>query len=742
MSTGLLHRVLNLVDPLGHRAEVLLLLPVSVGAQDVQVLVGVGGIGGLVVVLGVVRAVVAVGVPGQEGHQLTGVRLFGDLAVPHQSGEVHDVLVGHHVIRPDIFTLVLGDVEEHMGVVGVVDHQLGGQPLRPVLQVVGPLLDLVERQRPDRTVAGIVALAGRLAPHVRRLHRQVGGVGVGAEPTDEGELPPVSPLAPLAGAVPVGNLVAAGEPIGRGLVDQHIVGAVVTVHRGHDPVRGDVLDMDRAGGLQPHRLLADVLPGRRPDRRVALHQVHVFGEARVQTLIQDVADPVNVGLRVVPELGHRVIVVVGPGGDVDVLVAQTGRPVGGLDQATPVAGVGGVHRAVAALLATVHQAVEGHRAEGPQERDGQSRRGGFVPGRPPNESAPAAAACRGHLVHAAFQSKGGTHRVARRCRALPRAVHRVRGLIAPVGVASVLLDQVPGLLTGLFMQLFQVGDRQTHPTTEVPDALEHARRRDSRLASEQVRVRPRLVIVLGVVEADRVRGPQPLISVDVVDRLNGRGTLIARGADRLMLRIRVIGQIGRVVVIHRCPGQTAVHLVKPPLMAAAPMAFRDDRVGAFPISVLAMLGLPGLIVVGGTSIDHPAGITGQVVVTVAVVVVMGPHPVPVEVPARVLVLGQLVVGRSGSEGVGSQPIPEVVAVPMRGVEVHPGRLVGTQLGLIQPDLEALTGHLEGTAAPHDVLVNDPARTVLGVNRRHCLSSLKGFYTFEGVRGGLTGRFSP
>ena len=133
MRTGFLHRILNLIHPLGHRAEIFFLLAVGVGAQHIQVLVGVVSVGSLIVGLGVVGAVVTVGVPGQERHQLTRIRLLGDLTVPHHAGEVDDVLVGHHVVRPDVVALVLGDVEEHVRIVGVVDHHLGGDPLRAVL---------------------------------------------------------------------------------------------------------------------------------------------------------------------------------------------------------------------------------------------------------------------------------------------------------------------------------------------------------------------------------------------------------------------------------------------------------------------------------------------------------------------------------------------------------------------------------------------------------------------------------
>ena len=329
----------------------------------------------------VVGAVVAVGVAGQKRHQFARVGRLGDLAVPHQPGEVDDVLVGNHVVGADVLALVLGHIQEHVRVVGVVDHQFRGQPLRAVLQVVGAL-DVQERQRPAGGLALGLPGHARLVLHVRALHGQVAGVGVAAQPSDVGELAPERPAAPLAAAVPVGDGMAAGTAAqaaeAAALEDQHVVGAVVAVHRGHDPVRGDVFDVHRAGGLQPHRLGPDVLPGRRAHAGITLHQVHVLGEARVQALVEQVADPVDVGVRVVPELGHRVVVVVGPGGDFDVAVAQSGGPVGGLgDHAVPAgAGIGArqglVDDARAGFMpAAVHQVVDGHRAKGAQRRADQ-----------------------------------------------------------------------------------------------------------------------------------------------------------------------------------------------------------------------------------------------------------------------------------------------------------------------------------------------------------------------------------
>ena len=161
-----------------------------------------------------------------------------------------------------------------------------------------------------------------------------------AQPAHIRELAPERPAAPLATAMPVGDGVSTVAVVeateARPLEDQHVVGAVVAVDRGHDPGRANVLDVNGTGGLEPHRLTAHVHPGGGADALIGLHQVHVLGEPGVQPLVHDLADAVDVGIGVVAELGDRVVVVVDRRGQVDVAVAETGGPVRAvLDQVAP-----------------------------------------------------------------------------------------------------------------------------------------------------------------------------------------------------------------------------------------------------------------------------------------------------------------------------------------------------------------------------------------------------------------------
>ena len=122
------------MDPLGHVAEIVLLLALGEITNFGQVGIRVGRVVGLVVggpVVGGGR------VTGQERHQLARVGTLGPLAGFHQPGEVDDVLLARHVVGADIFALVLGDIKEHLRVAGVVDDHVRGQPLRAVLQRVG-----------------------------------------------------------------------------------------------------------------------------------------------------------------------------------------------------------------------------------------------------------------------------------------------------------------------------------------------------------------------------------------------------------------------------------------------------------------------------------------------------------------------------------------------------------------------------------------------------------------------------
>ena len=83
------------------------------------------------------------------------------------------------------------------------------------------------------------------------------------------------------------------------------------------------------------------------------------------------------------------------------------------------------------------------------------------------------------------------------------------------------------------------------------------------MASEQVRVGSRLVVVALLVEGYRVRRGQTLVGVDVMDRLDGRGAFVESGAvDGVVLRLGVVGQGGGVIPVQRCPGQTGMTLIR------------------------------------------------------------------------------------------------------------------------------------------------------------------------------------
>ena len=520
---GVLHRILNTVDLVGHRAEVALLRGVGVAAQGVQRGTGVLDlgcpvIGGDVVGLG--------GVAGQEGHQFARVGALGDLVVAHHPGEMNDVLIRHHVVGAGLGALVLGDVEEGVGVVGVVDHHLRGQALWPVLEVVGgaqaAALEVGEGQ-----AAILLGGAGRtlglpgLIGEVRGLHRQVAGVGVAAEPSDVGELTPERPLAPLAGAVPVADRVAP-RPAAQAteaavLEDQHVIGAVVADHRGHDPVRGQVLDCDMAVTLEAHRLGTDVLPGGGADRGVGFDQVHVLGEPGIQALVHQVADPVDVGVRVVAELCHRVVVVVGTGGDVDEFVAQTGGSgVGVLDQFAPAAAhVGRVTtlcRGTTLVATTTEHVADQCRADRAQQRERERGRVGLVVAAALDQVTPAGTGGDGvqRLVDVVVDHVDAV------------ADHVALGVARDV-VASLVRDPVDGLLGDEAL-----GDHGLrHPAGLIPDDLpnpgvvQHQVVGREGMLGEQVAVRFGGAGVLALLEGDRVGRGQALVGVDVVDRLDG-----------------------------------------------------------------------------------------------------------------------------------------------------------------------------------------------------------------------------
>ena len=660
-----LDRVLNPVHAVGHVAEVAGLLAVGEIAELVQCRFRVLGVGCFPILLGVVGFF---GVAGQERHQLTRIGLLGDLAVPHQAGEVDDVLLRDHVIGADILTLVLGDIDEHLCVVGVVDHHVRGQTLGAVLQGIGAF-DVQERQRPGRGLLLDPPLLAGLALQCRRLHRQIRGVGVRAQPTDVGELAPERPLAPLAAAVPVGDGVsgvALVEATEAGtLEDQHVVGAVVADHRGHDPGRGDVLDRDMALALEAHRLLADILPGGGADAAIGLNQIHVLGEPGVQPLVHDLADPVDVGIRVVAELGDRIVVVVDRRGQVDVPVAQTGGTVRAvLDQiAPPPVGASGV-KVVDRVLGTVGQTTGGGTGTGATGGTGQCGTG---------------LATGEHLT-------GGTQ--GRKDQRQDRLVAAaVLDQVSPSGTGAERVDDLTGLVVQVIDGLVDGMARARAEGHLFDLRVERKGIEDfshegvvdhqvvGRAPGEVVGAGAGAVVLVALVfEGDRIRGVQTLVSVDVVDRLQGRRAVVAREATGIVLGVGVVGQLGRIVGVQGCPGQATV--------------------------------------VGG-------------LVAEAVVVVVGSHPVAVEVAARVGVLGNVVVRRR-PERLAGQRVAEVVALPVGGIEINAaGRLVAAQFSLVEPDLETVASNFVLGAASHGFLGDDPARAVSGVNRCHWVVLLEG-----------------
>ena len=170
-----------------------------------------------------------------------------------------------------------------------------------------------------------------------------------------------------------------------------------------------------------------------------------------------------------------------------------------------------------------------------------------------------------------------------------------------------------------------------------------------------------------------------------MDRLDGGGAVLAVLADGVVLRVGVVGQGGRIALIQRCPRLADV------------------------------------------------GQTLQLVV--AVVVLVGPQPVPLAVTARVDDVVDVVVAVGGlacAEGFSGQLVAEIVSLPVRGTEVDlVGRRVARDLGLIKPDLEAVASNLVLGTTTHGLLVNDLAGTVCGMNRRHWVVLLEGLLPLRG-----------
>ena len=387
--------------------------------------------------------------------------------------------------------------------------------------------------------------------------------------------------------MPVGDAVAAAEAGERAaLFDHDVVDAVVAGYRRHDAVGADVLDVDGPLTLEAHRLFADVFPGRRADRGVAVNQLHVLGETRVEALVHEVADAVDVSLGVVAELRDRIVVVVEIGGDVDVAVTQTGGPVAVLPhQAVPSLSHIGHAAAFSAFVAAAEEAVDRHRGQHPQRggHQGDELRVGLVDARPLDQAAGSAPAA----FHAA--DRRGVRRPVEGV--LDTVADRVDGVAehAALGVAADGVLDSPVIARGVLDELLALVD-------QVVDADVHARGRvtvDDLLAlvlhellhvrivgrvleelvelgvrqdeagddgflvqrGEQLAAGCRGVGILAVLESDRVRRAQSLVGVDVVDRLDGRGVVVPRRADGVVLWLRVVGQLGGVIAVHRCPRQ-------------------------------------------------------------------------------------------------------------------------------------------------------------------------------------------
>ena len=280
------------------------------------------------------------------------------------------------------------------------------------------------------------------------------------------------------------------------------------------------------------------------------------------------------------------------------------------------------------------------------------------------------------------------------------------------------------------MQVVQV-DLVTQPDgvqRHLADTLDHVGAGDGPLLGEQVRVRPRLVVVLGVVEADRVRRLQPLVGVDVVDRLEGGRSVVTGGADRVVLRVGVVGQRGRVVIVDRCPSQvaglTGFSRHHPPREAGIGVVVVAQTRVAGQVAVLparVVLGVIALVVTGAQTRHLVLGVAAlAAAVGVAGRVVVVELAVAGAVSGQLVVVPQVVVTLAGVEArLAVAQVVELAGMP------ELGRHDAAQLGLVEPDFKALTGDLEPGAAPHGLLGDDPARAVFGVNRRHCLSSLKG-----------------
>ena len=231
----------------------------------------------------------------------------------------------------------------------------------PVEELAGgdtAALDVEERQAAARGgLLGQLRLT-RLAGLVCRLHGEVRGEAVAAQTADEGVLAPERPLTPLAAAMPLVDGVRSGQA--GTLIDDHVVGGVIAIHRCHDPVGGHVLNVDGTTGLQAHSLGPHIRPCRFADDRVGVHQVHVLTHAGVQAGggLHQVGRALDGDDRVPAELLDRVVPRCGVGRqDVDVFVAQTSGTIRGGNQFALKLGVVNVGEAVEQFAVTLDRLV-------------------------------------------------------------------------------------------------------------------------------------------------------------------------------------------------------------------------------------------------------------------------------------------------------------------------------------------------------------------------------------------------
>ena len=238
--------------------------------------------------------------------------LLGVIVVPILERRTFQTIVG----KPPLVTDTLRRAIDPIGVspkILVLIEAVGVSISRRPLLLVGLLLG-------DRVGLGVI-----------RLHRQVGGVAVAAQPAHVGHLPLERPLAPVAGAGPVGDALPTAEAAHRAALSDHrVVGAVVTFDGGVDAVLAHVVDMHPALAAQPLSLLAHVRPGGFAHGGVNVDQAGVVRELlqRVVAIGPQVPAQFDEADRIAPELSHLGVVVGGLKFKVGIAIRQASRSVG------------------------------------------------------------------------------------------------------------------------------------------------------------------------------------------------------------------------------------------------------------------------------------------------------------------------------------------------------------------------------------------------------------------------------